>query len=99
MKKNTQTNVYKTTTDRVGDILINQAGVKFEIIDQRYHAPTGYNDGKLKIRVLKIKPEEETRIKPFEMPDVELKSWREKKVLVRQPRATKPVKKRGSSEK
>lgn len=94
--KNTQTNVYKETTDKVGDILINQAGVKFEIINQRFHAPTGYDDGKLKIRVLKIKPEEKTGIKPFEMSDAELKSWREKKVLVRQPREAKAGKKRGT---
>ena len=97
--KNTQTTVYKTTTDKVGDILINQAGVKFEIIGQRFHAPTGYDDGELKIRVLKIKPEEKTGIKPYEMSDSQLKYWREKKVLVRQPREKKAVKKRGSQEK
>lgn len=48
--------VYKQSTDKVGDILVNPAGVKYKIISERFHAPTGYDDGQLKVRVLKLKP-------------------------------------------
>lgn len=84
--KNTQTNVYKTTTDKVGDILVNQAGVKYKIVGQRYHAPTGYDDGQLKVRILKIEPEKRTGLRPFEMNDREVKNARDKKIWTRESR-------------
>ncbi len=82
--RNTQTKVYKTTTDKVGDVLVNQAGVKYKIVGQRYHAPNGYDDGKLKVRILKIEPEKRTGLKPYEISDREVKYARDRKIWVRQ---------------
>ena len=75
--------VYRKSTDKVGDVLVNQAGVKYKITGERYAAPIGYDDGKLKIRVLKIAPEKKTGLKPFETNDATLKYYRDKKVLTR----------------
>lgn len=75
--------VYRKSTDKVGDVLVNQAGFKYEITGERYAPPTGYNDGKLKIRILKITPEKKTGIKPFETNDMTLTYYRQKKVLRR----------------
>lgn len=87
--------IYRQSTDKVGDVLVNGAGVKYKIIGQRFHAPTGYDDGKLKVRILKIEPEKNTGLKPFEMNDVELKAIREKKIWTREAttqKAKKPAK-------
>lgn len=75
--------VYRKSTDKVGDILVNQAGVKYKITGERYAPPSGYDDGKLKIRMLEITPEKKTGIKPFETNDVTLKYYRDKRFLTR----------------
>lgn len=74
---------YTTTTDKVGDILVNQAGVKFKITGERMTKPSGYDDGKLKIRMLELTPDKKTGIKPFETLDLTLKHYRESKILKR----------------
>lgn len=71
--------VYKETTDRVGDILVNGAGVKFKITGERRVKPTGYDDGKLKIRVLTV----EQGKQKMEFLDTDLKYYRDKKILKR----------------
>lgn len=86
---NTATNttqVYRKTTDKVGDVLVNQAGVKFKITGEKLSAPKGFDDGKLKIRMLEVTPEKKTGAKPFKILDQELKTYRDKKILVRKPK-------------
>ena len=84
--------VYRRSTDRVGDVLANSAGVKYKIIGQRFQAPTGYDDGKLKIRILELEPEKRTGLKPFELNDQELKAMRKNKILTREARTQKTKK-------
>lgn len=74
---------YRKSTDKVGDILVNQAGVKYKITGERYVTPKGFNDGITKIRMLEITPEKKTGIKPFETTDVTLTYYRQKKILGR----------------
>lgn len=86
---NTATNttqVYRKTTDKVGDVLVNQAGVKFKITGEKLSAPKGFDDGKTKIRMLEVTPEKKTGAKPFKILDQELKTYRDKKILVRKPK-------------
>ena len=85
--------VYKQSTDKVGDVLINQAGVKYTITGEKFHTPSGYDDGKLKVRILQVKTSEG---QSFEIGDNDMQYFREKKVLTRtnkqkktcQPKAT-----------
>ena len=75
--------VYKKTTDKVGDILINQAGVKYKITGEKFAAATGYDDGKLKLRFLQITPDKKTGISAFEILDTNVKIYRDTKILKR----------------
>lgn len=60
--------IYRQSTDKIGDVLVNPAGVKYKIIGESFHAPTGYDDGKLKVRILTLKPTIKNG-KSFEMGD------------------------------
>ena len=71
--------IYRETTDKVGDILINGAGLKFKITSERRAKPKGYDDGKLKVRVLTVSQGKEK----IEMLDTDLKHYRDAKVLRR----------------
>ena len=71
--------IYRETTDRVGDVLVNGAGVKFKITGERRAKPTGYDDGKLKVRVLTISQGKHK----MEFVDTTLKHYRYNKVLRR----------------
>lgn len=75
--------IYRETTDKVGDVLVNGAGVKFKITSEKRVKTTGYDDGKLKIRVLEITPDKSTGIKKFETLDLNIKEYRDKKILRR----------------
>ena len=63
--------------------MINPAGVKYKITKERYAPPTGYDDGKLKIRVLTIQPDKKTGLPAFETLDTNIKNYRDVKVLTR----------------
>ena len=79
----------KPTTDKVGDVLVNQSGVKYTIIGEKYGAAKGYDDGKTKVRRLVVKADGGGT---FEIGDHAFKHYRDSKVLKRVP-ASKPVKK------
>ena len=70
----------KPTTDKVGDVLVNQAGIEYKIIGERYVEPWG--DG-VKVRRLKVKPDPRTGIKPYEISDREFAWCRKNGVLKR----------------
>ena len=72
--------IYRETTDKVGDILVNGAGVKFKIMSERREKPKGYDDGKLKVRVLTVSQGKQK----MEILDTDLKYYRDKKVLTRE---------------
>lgn len=80
--------VYRQTTDKIGDILVNPAGVKYKITGESFHAPTGYDDGKLKVRILTLTPLNQN-IPPFEMLDQSVKDARDKKIFSRMREAEK----------
>lgn len=73
----------KPTTDKVGDVLVNQAGIEYKIIGERYVEPWG--DG-VKIRRLTVKPETRTGERPFEVSDHEFQTYRKNGVLKRKRR-------------
>lgn len=75
--------IYKKTTDKVGDVLVNGAGVKYKITNEKLEFLNGYNDGKQKIRILEITPEKRTGLQPFETSDTNIKYYRDKKILRR----------------
>lgn len=79
----------KPTTDKVGDVLINQSGVKYTIIGEKYGPAKGYDDGKTKVRRLVVRTDGGGT---FEIGDHAFKHYRDSKVLKRVP-ASKPVKK------
>lgn len=81
--------VYKQSTDKVGDVLINQAGVKYTITGEKFHTPSGYDDGKLKVRILQVKTSEG---QSFEIGDNNMQYFREKKVLTRTNKQKKTCK-------
>ena len=70
----------KPTTDKLGDVLVNQAGIEYKIIGERYVEPWG--DG-VKVRRLKVKPDPRTGIKPYEISDREFAWCRKNGVLKR----------------
>ena len=70
----------KPTTDKVGDVLVNQAGIEYKIVGERYVEPWG--DG-VKVRRLKVKPDPRTGIKPYEISDREFAWCRKNGVLKR----------------
>lgn len=70
----------KPTTDKVGDVLVNQAGIEYKIVGERYVEPWG--DG-VKIRRLTVKPEARTGERPFEVSDHEFQTYRKNGVLKR----------------
>ena len=70
----------KPTTDKVGDVLVNQAGIEYKIIGERYVEPWG--DG-VKVRRLKVKPDPRTGIKPYEISNREFAWCRKNGVLKR----------------
>lgn len=70
----------KPTTDKVGDVLVNQAGVKYKIVGEKYVEPSGYRDGKTKVRHLIVKPDGK---EAFEINDHTLKFYRDQKTLKR----------------
>ena len=71
--------IYRETTDKVGDILVNGAGVKFKITGERRAKPTGYDDGVLKVRVLTLSRGKQK----MEFVDTTLKHYRDNKLLTR----------------
>lgn len=71
--------IYRETTDKVGDVLVNGAGVKFNITGERREKPTGYDDGKLKVRVLTLSQGKQK----MEFTDTALKHYRDIKILTR----------------
>ena len=73
----------KPTTDKVGDVLVNQAGIEYKIVGERYVEPWG--DG-VKIRRLTVKPEARTGERPFEVSDHEFQTYRKNGVLKRKRR-------------
>ena len=79
----------KPTTDKVGDVLVNQSGVKYTIIGEKYGPAKGYDDGKTKVRRLVVRADGGGT---FEIGDHAFKHYRDSKVLKRVP-ASKPVKK------
>ena len=79
----------KPTTDKVGDVLVNQSGVKYTIIGEKYGPAKGYDDGKTKVRRLVVRADGG---KTFEIGDHAFKHYRDSKVLKRVP-ASKPAKK------
>ena len=84
--KNTQPKVYKGTTDKVGDVVRNRAGVDYRITNQRYKKPSGYDDGKLKVRILKLSPISRKDLPTIELIDTELKNARKADLLIRIPK-------------
>ena len=74
--------VYKQSTDKIGDILVNPAGVKYKIIGESFHTPTGYDDGKLKVRVLMLKPMTKNGMN-FEMGDSSVANARKNGIFKR----------------
>lgn len=81
--------VYKQSTDKVGDKLVNQAGVEYTIAGERFHAPTGYDDGRLKVRVLQLKAKNG---QIFELPDGEIENARKRGIFKRLSKQQKPPK-------
>lgn len=79
----------KPTTDKVGDVLVNQSGVKYTIIGEKYGPAKGYDDGKTKVRRLVVRADGGGT---FEIGDHAFKHYRDSKVLKRVP-ASKPAKK------
>lgn len=76
--------VYRQSTDKVGDTLINQAGVKYKITGERFAPPTG-NPGEVLVCVLKLDPVGHKDTPAFEVNDQMLKYYREKQIMKRQP--------------
>ena len=70
----------KPTTDKVGDVLVNQSGVRYTIIGERFVEPSGYQDGKTKARHLIVKA---NGVGTFEVNDHEFKWYRDHKILQR----------------
>lgn len=79
----------KPTTDKVGDVLVNQSGVKYTIIGEKYGPAKGYDDGKTKVRRLVVRADGGGT---FEIGDHAFKHYRDSKVLKRVP-ASKTAKK------
>lgn len=75
--------VYRQSTDKVGDTLINQAGVKYKITGERFAPPMGA-PGEVLVRVLKLEPAGHKDTQSFEVNDQMLKYYREKQIMKRQ---------------
>ena len=75
--------VYRQSTDKIGDTLINQAGVKYKITGERFVRPTG-DPGEVLVRVLKLEPAGHKDTQSFEVNDQMLKYYREKQIMKRQ---------------
>ena len=85
--------IYRQSTDKVGDVLVNQAGVKYKIAGERFVPPTGA-PGDVLIRVLKLKPQggykADFAVPSIEMNDQVVKQCRDSKIFRRErPEAAK----------
>lgn len=74
--------VYRQSSDKIGDTLINQAGVKYKITGERFAPPTG-DPGEVLVRVLKLEPAGHKDTPAFEVNDQMLKYYREKQIRKR----------------
>ena len=75
--------IYKQSTDKVGDTLTNQAGVKYKITGERFAAPMGRNDEGVQVRILTITPDKRSGLPPFEVSDGSLEYDRKLGILSR----------------
>ena len=98
--------IYRQSTDKVGDVLVNQAGVKYKIAGERFVPPTGA-PGDVLVRVLKLKPQggnkSDFSVTSIEMNDQTVKYCRDNKIFRRErpetakkkPKKTGPWTKKG----
>ena len=85
--------IYKQSTDKVGDVLVNQGGVRMKITSERFAPPCGYDDGKLKTRILTLTPDKKSGVPEFELNDTMVEHYRKNGVLTRQKKAAPKPKK------
>ena len=74
------------TTDKVGDVLVNQAGVKYTITGEKYVPLKGYDDGVTKTRKLTVKAD---GVGSFDIGEHEFKYYRDRGILKRMPKTSK----------